>query len=493
MDSLVTFKRLLEQYLIKANCHNKDLAAKVNLSDAEFSRRLNGKSKTNFSVNEIQLIIATLADWHGIKTRQEAHELLSLMNAPDFTSEQWKRPPLNKLLDLITETAKTAETTPLSQNPVLYPSIIDAPSVQVRLKRSRPCPPPPPPPDHFGGRYDELTELKMKIIAGEEIFLTAVMGLGGIGKTTVARKLAYDLYTNLQEKVFCSVLWKEIKKNPDPMNQLLEWAYLADPAFVAGNTRPEQLTHQVRALLDNLIEENCKSGKAERVLVVFDDVWDDGIETVRLLRQACPTGATILITSRSEKASQMLSKQVVKLNKLNPENGVLLLREYLPGFDQELLKQLAIVLDGHALAMTIAARRLLLEEGHEREQLLKQHINQYEQGLPVGVSFNELELGEDKEDNLAKALYYSYAELEPLEQKLFRYLGILPYNAPFDYAMLEAIWGVNIMQVKAVSKRLRLLSLIDVDEISVGTYGGNWYRQHPLVQSYANYLLNNTN
>jgi hypothetical protein len=353
----------------------------------------------------------------------------------------------------------------------------------------RPCPSPPPAPEQFGGRDDELLDLKNRMKAGEAIALTAVKGLGGIGKTTVARQLASDLYYKPEEKIFQAVLWKEVKRKPDPLRLLLDWAYSVEPAFLYKDQSKEQLVQQVKAMLENLIAESC--GQAGRTLVVFDDVWDDGIEAVRLLKQACPNGATILITTRSGKVGPLLAAHEMSLDKLDPARGVKLLLEYLPNADPAALWKLAEVLGGHPLAMTIAAKRVRLEPEHQQAEALLDHIAEYDKGLPAGTSFAELELelGEEKEDNLTRALYYSYAELDPHEQSYFRKLGILPYNAPFNDGMLVAIWKLGPEEVKKPCKRLRLLSLLDSDEMLVKSKGGNWYHQHPLVQSYARALL----
>ena len=178
-------------------------------------------------------------------------------------------------------------------------------------------------------------------------------------------------------------------------------------------------------MLENVIAQNCGQG---RVLVVFDDVWDDGIEAVRLLKQACPKDTTILITtilitSRTGKLAALLFAQEKLLDKLEPAKGVKLLQEYLPptSYDLNALWRLSEVLGGHPLALTIAAKRVLLEEEHLKDDALIEHIKEYEQGLPAGTPFAklELELGDEKEDNLTKALYYSYAELNSEEQFYF--------------------------------------------------------------------------
>jgi hypothetical protein len=350
---------------------------------------------------------------------------------------------------------------------------------------------PPPAPDKFGGRDEELQELKALIKKEDAVVLTAMRGLGGIGKTTLAKKVANDLFYRSDEKIFKAVLWKEIKPKPNPLKLLLDWAYLVDPFFLYKDQSLEQLTLQVKGMLESWIAKNAKLDNIGGVLVVFDDVWDDGLEAVRLLRQACPNEALVLITTRSGKVGPLLSAQEMRLDQLEPAKGVKLLLEYIPDGDPQVLWRLAEVLGGHPLAMTLAAKRVLMTDKLLQPQKLVRYIEQYSKGLPAGTPFGELdlELGEDREDNLTKALYYSYAELNPDEQEFFQSLGILPYNAPFDEAMLVDLWGLTPEQLEKPCERLRLLSLLDLDEVSIKNHGGIWYRQHPLVQSYARALL----
>jgi hypothetical protein len=370
---------------------------------------------------------------------------------------------------------------------------------------------PPPAPEKFGGRDEELLDLKTRLRAGQDVALTAVRGLGGIGKTAVARQLAHDLFYNPDEKLFQAVLWKEIKRRPDPLRLLLDWAYMIEPAFIYNkDLDTSQLALIVKAMLENLITEKVASVTADQfpnsatsshsaapfsnTLIIFDDVWDDGLEAVKLLRQACPEGAAILITTRSGRIAPLISANEVFLDKLEPEHSVNLLLQYLPDTDPALLKQLAIVLGGHPLAMSLAAKRLLLQPKQAQATILKQHLEEYKEGLPIGAAFSELELeqGEEKEENLTTALYYSYSELNAQEQDLFKALGVLPSNVSFDNKMLKVIWNLKSDdQVQKTFNRLRLLSLLDIDAVMMTERGGQggWYRQHPLVQSYARALL----
>src|SRR5207245_6550238 len=107
----------------------------------------------------------------------------------------------------------------------------------------------------------------------------------------------------------------------------------------------------VKALLEKLIAEECKQCDTSQVLMVLDDVWDNGLLTARLLIQACPIQKTILITSRSENLAIDLGAQTQSLYQFEEEEGIAVLQSYLLDASSDLLKQLVEVLGGHPLAL----------------------------------------------------------------------------------------------------------------------------------------------
>ncbi|MCB0852136.1 MAG: AAA family ATPase, partial [Bacteroidetes bacterium] len=66
----------------------------------------------------------------------------------------------------------------------------------------------PPPPDQFIGREEELQ--KVKELLNENDKLVLVNGLGGVGKTTLARK-----YVHLHQDEYDHILWVTVLANPD--------------------------------------------------------------------------------------------------------------------------------------------------------------------------------------------------------------------------------------------------------------------------------------
>ena len=359
---------------------------------------------------------------------------------------------------------------------------------------------PPPLPDKFGGRLEKLADLKKRLMQDSDtLTLTALVGQGGIGKTTLARKAAYELYH--KDKQFRAVLWIEVKRTPNAEQLLLNWAKLGNPNFNADGQPVQNFVSEIKASLEDLIVTEGVDNGSDRVLVVFDDVWEAGIPAVKLLKRTLPDRACVLITTRHEKVRIGLGATREKLDRLKTPQAVELLRIYLdddiPELSNDKLAELAEVLGGHSLALTLAAKRLL-EDPYPVAGLIR-HIKQYQKSLVEGTSFAQLTLDpDDKDENLELSLFYSYETLSPEEQIRFRALGVLIDDQPFDLKLLAAIWKVEIPddserveevleQVREWAKRFCNLSLLEgADETELGD---GWYRQHLVLHAYARALL----
>ncbi|MBI5957524.1 MAG: tetratricopeptide repeat protein, partial [Chloroflexi bacterium] len=354
-------------------------------------------------------------------------------------------------------------------------------------KAERCCPKPLPLPDKFGGREERLKEIMAEIKAGTDTAITAVHGIGGIGKTTLARVLAHRLHT---DKTFRAVLWADVTRSPNVSGILSGWVVAnADSAFnMSSYPTIEQAAYAAKQRLDGVIDEKCETCEPPRVLVVLDDVWDNGLEAARTLRLACPEHTTVLITTRSENVAVNLNAKAKSLAYMTPDEAVEMLALHLAEAATGTLRRLGFALGGHALAMELAARRIRKEKrpGETDEQKLERCVREYETGIPAGSPFDglKLEQGDKKEDNLTRSLAYSYDSLSEDDQKRFRALGILAHDVPFDAALLAALWELPLDAVYDQADHLRLLSLLETDE--------NYYRQHPLLRAYARALLETT-
>jgi hypothetical protein len=330
------------------------------------------------------------------------------------------------------------------------------------------------PPPHFTGRTTELAQLRAALSQGRNVAITGIHGMGGIGKTATAMRLAADM------PEFGAVLWASLGPAPNPVALLTNWARHADAEFTPGDGPIEELVNRVRAVLTALVRDHFPG----RVLVVLDDVWDgDSVAAARQLRAVSPAESAHLITTRSQQVVAQLRSTSLELQPMTSDDAVGMLRILLaglPALAEADLRELAEVLGHHPLAMELAAGQVQLLERPDAE--ISELLALYRVGIPAGGPFRDisLELGEAREDNLELVLSLSYDRLDAADQARFRALGVLAYGADFDRSLCEAIWGGD---PKPVLDRFRHRALL-----SIATTPG-WYHQHPLLRAYARALL----
>jgi tetratricopeptide (TPR) repeat protein len=332
----------------------------------------------------------------------------------------------------------------------------------------------PNPPQHFTGRRLELDRLAEALRAGQNMAITGVQGMGGIGKTALALQFAAE------QRDFSAVLWASLGPAPSPAYHLVSWARHADPDVDAGDSPLDVLAGRVRALLTDLVRDRFPG----RVLVLIDDIWEgDSVAAARLLQLAAPAHSVCLITTRSQLVVAQLRSTRLELTPMTPPDAIALLRRLLadhPTIHDEQLADLAQVVGHHPLAMELAAGQAQLLERPVVE--LPQLIAEYRGGIPAGSPFRDirLELGEARQDNLELVLSFSYAALDAADQACFRSLGVLAYGAEFDRPLCQSLWE---QPPASVLDRLRHRAVL-----SIGTEPG-WYQQHQLLRAYARALL----
>jgi len=346
-------------------------------------------------------------------------------------------------------------------------------NVTYIVPKIRACPTGPKPPAHFTGRREELDHLKSVLSQGTSVAITGIQGMGGIGKTALAQQLSQELNVS-------AVLWSSLGPNAEAMPELLAWARHADPNFDPGDDDVEKLALRVQAILTNLINEQCPG----QVLVVLDDVWEgDSVKVARLLQKAAPSNSVSLITTRSQLVVAQLRSTLVELLPMTPTDARQLLRKLLsayPNIPDATLDELAEVVQYHPLALELAAGQVGLKERPVQE--IAGLIAGYRGGIPAGSPFRDikLELGDEREDNLAVVLSFSYDHMTNTEQTSFRSLGALAYGALFSAALCEAIWEMEPQFTLDALRHRAMLAIAD----KPGTY-----QQHALLRSYAKALL----
>jgi tetratricopeptide (TPR) repeat protein len=146
-----------------------------------------------------------------------------------------------------------------------------APRCVVDTEAIRPAP-------GFSGREDELTDIATAFSGGETV---AVCGLGGVGKSSVAREFAW------RHRDEYSVVWWLNAQSDDT---IIEGLLRLGAIFIRGFERLSDRRAAARQVIDSLL-----AGFSKPALLVFDNVEDE-----RLLRAWMPTAnARTLATSRN--------------------------------------------------------------------------------------------------------------------------------------------------------------------------------------------------
>ena len=121
----------------------------------------------------------------------------------------------------------------------------------------------PPLPDHFVERPEPQDAVKGQLLCEDKVgtlVVSAIYGLGGIGKSVLATKLAHD--PEVRDYFADGILWATLGQKPDILPLLSGWIQaLGDNDYKP--TAVESASNHLRTLL----YDKC-------ILLVVDDVWN---------------------------------------------------------------------------------------------------------------------------------------------------------------------------------------------------------------------------
>ena len=336
----------------------------------------------------------------------------------------------------------------------------------------------PPLPTSFVERPEVSEELKKRLLAEATarsgvLVVSAIHGLGGIGKSTLAAALAYD--KEVQNHFVNGVLWATLGQQPDLLSLLSSWMQaLGDSDFKPTTT------NAASAHLRTLLHDKA-------VLLVVDDVWNpDDVKPF-----CVGTGnSRLLITTRRADVADEVGAQLYELDVMSPEQSLTLLStrlgRTLEGKEREEAGLLAKAVGYLPIALELVAarvgrgiswaelRKALDEEVARLEKLEGPRRGKGETRLEA--SFN-LSLNALRDEN------------EEVWQN-FVWLGVLPEDAAVAAPMAATLWKV---EEEEAAERLELLwndalLLLSVD-IWVGEGSWRTYRLHDLLHDVARRLL----
>lgn len=333
----------------------------------------------------------------------------------------------------------------------------------------------PHPPAVFTGREDDLGELRASDPA-DGVVLTALRGMGGIGKTALALVLARE--------------WKA--RFPDAQI-FLDGMGLSDTAPTPGKLI-EQVIHTFHP--DAKLPEGVQELKAiysevltgKRVLLLLDNAKD--------ARQATPLipppGCGLIVTSRQ--GFPLGTQRPYKVGSLTKSEARDLLRKYVPEITDAHAAELWSLCGGLPFALNLAGAVMLAEvRDADRPPDVERYLTKLKANRLAAFDNAARDIGVDEDIiTVTETLRLSEAPLTIEQRNAWRALSVFP--APFDERAACAVAGADegtlqvLLHRSLVEKEKGRLRLNDL----VAEYAQREMGAEALEEIWRNYVAHYT-
>ncbi|XP_062115667.1 putative disease resistance RPP13-like protein 1 isoform X2 [Humulus lupulus] len=298
--------------------------------------------------------------------------------------------------------------------------------------QNKPSPRPPAPLVEHADVYGRDTEkkiivdqlLKDDVDSGSNISVIPIVGMGGLGKTTLAQ-VVYD--DDRVQKYFELKVWITVSDEFD-IFKITKEIFEGVTTNKCGTEKFDELRRKLKEAL-----------RGKKFLFVHDDVWNESYSLWDTLKSSFESGANgskILVTTRSTiVATTMATGQIHHLQTLLNEDCWQLFVKHAFGsnFDQNSNKDLQalgrkIVEKCKGLPLAIKSLGGLLR--------CEQNPKKWEDILGSDT-WEELY---KKEGSILPALWLSYRHLPTHLKQCFAYCSIFPKDYEFDREVLTLLW-----------------------------------------------------
>ncbi|MEM8861979.1 MAG: NB-ARC domain-containing protein [Chloroflexota bacterium] len=308
-------------------------------------------------------------------------------------------------------------------------------------------------PDYLVGRGADLAGLETQLAGESGNETVALVGMGGIGKTTLAAATA----RRLQDKFPDGVLWgNALLSSAENILEVWAQAYGYDFSHISDL---ESLATAVRGILES-----------KKVLIVLDNVTEQ-----TMLKPLLQTGSecAMLITTRSRDAAAAVGAHIVPVQELSAQNSVTLIGKILERRDlaerpedEAAARQIGNLLEHLPLAVEITAQ-LLKARPRMTLQRMVERLHDAQQRLGLKIS-----------NKAVRSSFELSWEFLPAELRtLFSTIGVFEGRS-FTLDALESICDTDPFDTEDDLYSLVSRSLMQLD-------GEDRYKQHPLLADFA--------
>lgn len=321
-------KRLLEALLCFADGEFEDGGFKIQY---DWKEEDSTNPKLTVQTTLLTLEVLTQKDkYSGKLTKVQIREALNLLkdflNVLDdnriqtqgseewhFTLKLWSRDREKNLkrFDEAWENNRPNKSKKLAANSTQDEGLATVPQTKLALFQA------PPLPAHFVERPEYSNDLKTRLLNGSSsdsrtLVITAIHGLGSVGKSTLAAALTHDAEVQCR---FCDgILWATLGQQPDVLALLSGWVQaLGDYSF-----KPTSVTATSNHLRTLLYDK--------AVLLVVDDAWNtENAQGFNVGGARCQ----VLVTTREGTIAHALGARLYNLHVMTPAQAMELLTKRL--------------------------------------------------------------------------------------------------------------------------------------------------------------------
>ncbi|MFI2476603.1 NB-ARC domain-containing protein [Nocardia xishanensis] len=273
------------------------------------------------------------------------------------------------------------------------------------------------------GRDGDFATLRGRLLSGENLPISAVNGLPGVGKTAIAIALAHDPV--VLGRFSDGVLWHGLGREPDLRAALAAWSSALGLTQQAGEQ--VALTSRAAQIRDAI--------GLRRMLIVIDDAWH--IEDALTLRIGGPNCAHLLTTRIPEVALRFGDGELCTLSELSDTDSREMLRRLAPiavATEPAAVSDLIRLSGGLPLALSLIGRQLRVAEHTRQPRRIRTAVRRLSQDhgdllrltAPIGILNRHPGLGEGTPLSLQSIIQLSVDALTEPARCLLGDLGVFP-------------------------------------------------------------------
>jgi tetratricopeptide (TPR) repeat protein/transcriptional regulator with XRE-family HTH domain len=198
------------------------------------------------------------------------------------------------------------------------------------------------------GRDNDIARVRQRLLSGDNVALTALNGLPGVGKTALTIHLAHD--EALRAHFSDGILWAGLGPHPNMSALLSRWGTLLgmSPSHVSTLNSIADWAKTLRGVIGE-----------RKMLLVIDDAWT--VEDALTFKVGGPH-CTHLVTTRYPSIASLITVDgAIMLHELSEDEGIALLRQLAPqivNVEQQKALDLVQAVGGLPLALTLMGNYL---------------------------------------------------------------------------------------------------------------------------------------